>query len=425
MLFTNDKPTSRPVHPRTEDPLTPRSELKLWALYDHVFPDSDPGFVAFVTTPTDTRRIKSELDSQLSLHRTLRDGEETGGGTLHPPGVDSCDLGRHSGTAASCSNSIKKVSRQAGTGHPTTSCPRAQQFDRTDPTTGETERVALPCKTKGCPVCGPTLKRGYIAHYVEVLGGRRDRRHVVLTLDPKCGLSRREARKYLTRSWAKFVKRLKRRTGNSVQYVAFAERHGNGLPHLHAVLACDVTAEALREQWFEAGGGVAMDVQLIAPTERDLARTVGYVLKQAFGPDAEPGRIIASQGDGYHSAPAKAARASYAARRAGDRGPALVWERLGGVRRQKAADDGDPAPSARDEARFDALDLAARSRSYVQRSGDGRHGVRYELERDTGQLSITALRFEWDGQTNRTTVLATGMTEAEAWAAVEADGGGR
>src|SRR5690606_37811582 len=136
-----------------------------------------------------------------------------------------------------------------------------------------------------------------------------------------------EARKYLLACWAKFAKRLKRRTGKNVQYVAFAERHGNGYPHLHAVLACDVAAEALREQWFESGGGAVMEVQLIARTDRDLARAVGYTLKHAFGPEAEPGRIIASQGDGYHSEPARAARAAYAARHAGDRGPARVWER--------------------------------------------------------------------------------------------------
>jgi len=271
------------------------------------------------------------------------------------------------------------------------------EYDDYDKETGELVGAGIqriPCGRKRCPVCGPRLKSRYIAHFAQHFTAYAEDVPVffaTLTVDPKIGdLSHDEARRYLLHCWDKWMKRLRRRANGDVHYVASIEQHKDGRYHLHAILAASFdgdVSQMLREQWFESGGGAVSEVKRITVGSEDLgadkrptgvAGAVGYVLKYAFKDvNTASGRrsVVCSQGDGYHSAQAKAEReAFYKSTKKGQ------WQERQEKQRERdwhpPTNDRAPRPmrdtiTPEDRARFDRLDKSRRSRTYRQPEPDG------------------------------------------------------
>lgn len=223
------------------------------------------------------------------------------------------------------------------------SCPRPITFrrvtrnPRTGAQLGAPELVDRPCKRKSCPGCGPVMRRQFIAHYLDALKDYPDLRYVTLTCDPKTGmaagdtepaLSADDSRGYLTWAWQKFRKRLARRGLNA--FLATWERHKSGYWHIHALLSVDLGADDLRTQASQSGFGAVMDVQLLRDSEdaderEALARTLGYILAYITKAEGTGSRgLMVSEGDGFYSRLARAARDAWAAENVPGHKPAAV-----------------------------------------------------------------------------------------------------
>ncbi len=190
-----------------------------------------------------------------------------------------------------------------------------------DRATGEhlgEHRRDKPCGTKRCPVCGPELRRRYVAHFASTFAQLPAVYFATLTVDPKLGIVAEESRRYLLHAWSKFRKRLAR--AGALEFVAVPEMHASGYAHLHVLLSSAVVARELAGHWFAAGGGCVADFQAVPVA--DAARRAGYVmkycLKDALGEHAGRVRsLLCSEGIGYHSAPARAAREALTGKREG------------------------------------------------------------------------------------------------------------
>lgn len=203
------------------------------------------------------------------------------------------------------------------------------------------ERVELPCMTKGCDVCGPRVRARLVGHFVTAFRPLGRLWFVTLTCDQAAydaalygalleerapalhvgpyrladyGEHPDGSRKYVNHCWQKFRKRLARR--GPCEFVGAFEQHKTGYYHLHVVCSSPVEERELRELAFASGFGAVVDVQCIEDGEgeapgQDAARALGYVLKYATK-DSD-GRLLASQGFGYHSALGKAQRDAWLA----------------------------------------------------------------------------------------------------------------
>jgi hypothetical protein len=268
-------------------------------------------------------------------------------------------------------------------------------YDEWDKSTGELVDAGIqriPCGRKGCPVCGPRLKRRYIAHFASRFCAYSETAPVffaTLTVDPKVGVSGRDdSRKYLMHCWDKWGKRMRRRASSSFHYVASIEEHKSGRYHLHVIISGNFeggqTARTMREQWFESGGGAVAKVKRVRAGSEDLgadkkptgvAGAVGYVLKYAFKHvNARSGRrsVVCSQGDGYHSEQAQAERRAFSdAKRTGKKKSTRerTWDppSSGGHSRRGSRD----TITREDRARFEALDKSRRTSTYKERQDDG------------------------------------------------------
>ena len=295
---------------------------------------------------------------------------------------------------------------------PEVDCPTPVEidYDDYDKETGELVGAGIqriPCGRKRCPVCGPRLKSRYIAHHAQNFGAYAEKMPVffaTLTLDPKIGdLSLDESRRYLLHCWDKWMKRLRRRADGGLHYVASIEQHKDGRYHMHAILAATFsdmeTARMMREQWFESGGGALSEAKRITVGSEDLgaddkptgvAGAVGYVMKYAFkDANTMPGRrsVVCSQGDGYHSAEAKAEReAFYKSTKKGQ------WQERQKKKRERdwhpPTNDRPPQPmrdtiTPEDRARFERLDMRMKTRTYKDKQPDGTWKVyTYRKEKD-------------------------------------------
>lgn len=212
-----------------------------------------------------------------------------------------------------------------------------------DPETGEIvsqgEGVLLDCDTWGCAVCGPRRRVRLVGHYSSRLGPVPSLYLVTLTLDPASGVTPAESRKYAVHLWSLWRKRMHRAATKAghidgVRFVAAVEwQTGTGLAHIHAIASLPgISPDDAAAAWSSIGGGIVCDVQPITartPGGSDddgprgsAARSVGYVLKYALKEATERpvrGRryLLASQGLGYYSAPARAARRSHVEARTG------------------------------------------------------------------------------------------------------------
>lgn len=222
-----------------------------------------------------------------------------------------------------------------------------------------------------------------MAHYSDTFSAFDDVWFVTLTLDPKIGLDESDSRKFIIDAWSKWRKRIDRRcakSGGKFQFVRVVEFQRSGMAHIHAVVSAPgLDQEELAAQWFECGGGVVCDVERLDGDASSVARRVGYAvkyaLKDAKSPGAPRGRhyVESSQGIGYNSQAAKAVRLSYVMEHLNNRDEeeagdelapdeVLVWTAVNGG---GAAPPDDPDRiTAEDRARFAALDLDKRSRTF-------------------------------------------------------------
>ena len=135
------------------------------------------------------------------------------------------------------------------------------------------------CNKKSCPVCGPVLRKKFVGHFANVFVPLPRLAFLTLTLDPKCGVSAKDSRKYILYAWSRFRKRMHRQ-GEFV-FLAALESHKSGYTHLHVLCSLPERSseEKVRSAWFAVGGGVVMDVQHIT---EEAAKVVGYVVKYIF-----------------------------------------------------------------------------------------------------------------------------------------------
>ena len=276
-------------------------------------------------------------------------------------------------------------------------CPTPINVQKIDKETGEIDVIELPCERKSCPHCGPKLREKYVGHYVRVFSELPSLRFVTLTVDPKTGLSPDESTKFVKDRWERrFIKRIKRRTEGELKYVASVEKQKSGYAHLHAVISTTVGEDTLRQQWFESGGGVVMEVETL-PKGRALARRAGYVMKYAFEDidQVKGNAVLASEGIGYHAEVQKKERRRHMASSGEDRyefnGPTTGGRRpsSGGITEE-------------DRERFDHIYEQARSRQYIRWDDDEdrslpRGGIRITYDDTTGETTKERVRKVRDG----------------------------
>lgn len=282
---------------------------------------------------------------------------------------------------------------------------------RVDRETGEvvsSELTLKPCGSKTCEVCGPKLRRRYVAHFARTFTERAKRVPVhfcTFTCDPKTEIDGEplepwETRKYAAHSWDKLAKRLRRRT-DELDYFGSFEQHEDGRWHLHVVVAADFSAvdsgdrdavaKMMREQAFGAGFGAVMDVKEVQPKgdsrgddgrPETVAGAVGYVVKyvfkdvaQAEGEGERRNSVICSQGIGYHSAQAKEQRREHARQATGEEGAGEgdtveEWQPLFIPERGEAGEYADTI-TPEDRERFERLDRTRATTTYREKQPDG------------------------------------------------------
>ncbi len=276
-------------------------------------------------------------------------------------------------------------------------CPTPINVQKIDKETGEIDVIQLPCERKSCPYCGPKLRQKYVGHYVSVFSELLSLRFVTLTVDPKTGLSPQESTKFVKDRWERrFIKRIKRRTEGELKYVASVEKQKNGFAHLHAVISTTVGESTLRQQWFESGGGVVMEAEML-PKGRALARRVGYVMKYAFEDidQVEGNAVLASEGIGYHSEAAKEDRRKHV-----ESGGESRYEFNGPTTGGRRPSSG--GITEEDRERFDRIYEQARSRQYIRWDDDEdrslpRGGMRIVYDDTTGETTKERVRKVRDG----------------------------
>lgn len=196
-------------------------------------------------------------------------------------------------------------------------CPSPVLFrhSQLDSVTGEVTEPKIErksCNRKSCPVCGPKLRKRLVGHFANIFVPLSRLAFLTLTLDPKCGVSAKDSRKYILYAWSRFRKRMHRK-GEFV-FLAALESHKSGYTHLHVLCSLPEQAseEDVRSAWFAVGGGVVMDVQHIT---EEPAKVVGYVVKYIFKDAQEAaGRrsMLCSKGISYYGEEHRERRKEYA-----------------------------------------------------------------------------------------------------------------
>ena len=193
-------------------------------------------------------------------------------------------------------------------------CPNAYHADVTDVCTGEVKERKFPCKTRGCPVCGPWLRRCHVAHTLRCLSEEPRLSFLTLSLEPSY-YEEVPPRSYwpdlLRRTRALLFKRLRRRA--ELTYFWVFEWPPGGIPHYHYLLSAEPTRESVpfletvKAQFEECGHGSSLWIDPIQ-TKADLETFAGYAYKNTFTRPELTGRdrgvtqaCGASEGLGYMS----------------------------------------------------------------------------------------------------------------------------
>jgi len=142
-------------------------------------------------------------------------------------------------------------------------------------TTGEAGVGLYGCSSWRCPYCAPRVfARDRDRIEAGLAAGGREWLAVTLTFDPRRWRGTWAAFRGAYPAWSRLAKRLRRAYGD-VRYIAVAERHRSGWPHLHVLLRGARLLDAWREGSRQLGpfrrGG-----KVIYPTEPAWVR---YVLR--------------------------------------------------------------------------------------------------------------------------------------------------
>lgn len=133
--------------------------------------------------------------------------------------------------------------------------------------------LRLKCKTWGCERCGPKKAKRYKYLISQAAEKHKLQRFMTLTLDPK-RLNGAEPLPYLRDCWAKFRQSLRRKFGESPNYICVLEFQKNGMPHLHILVDRWVRHEWIKEAWQSVGGGQHVDIRFV-----DVHRVSRYLSK--------------------------------------------------------------------------------------------------------------------------------------------------
>ena len=161
--------------------------------------------------------------------------------------------------------------------------------DSTDPKTGEIETITAykSCGQKGCPDCGPHLRRCFTAHHIEqmerkVAGSGPEEKLWSLTLTTQEDLSgtlgnRLEA---LAERRKTYLRKLRYRASD-LSYLWVAETGDRQRAHLHFLVHADLDREQLKESWMKVGGGMINHAKRVAD-HNHLVSTIWYMSKEQF-----------------------------------------------------------------------------------------------------------------------------------------------
>lgn len=203
--------------------------------------------------------------------------------------------------------------------------------------TGEVREKVQGCGAWSCPKCGPERLSRHMAHYRDRWGHALGR-HLFLTLtlrpEDSSGLDPEQTCEFVRHLFVqRFLRRLSRLAGERLTYLAQIDRPDQEPSHfhLHALIETDLEPDVVAGQWVGCGGGLDHDARYIGATAGDLARVAGYVVKGSRWPGH--GHLMQSNGLGYNSAEAKAARKEWARERYGHTwDPDEVYERVPSIR---------------------------------------------------------------------------------------------
>jgi hypothetical protein len=199
--------------------------------------------------------------------------------------------------------------------------------DSTDPKTGEVESITAykSCDQKGCPDCGPHLRRCFEAHHIEqqerkVAESGPDETLWFLTLTTKHDLSGTlgERLEALAQRRKKYFQKLRYRASD-LSYLWVAETGDRQRAHLHLLICADLSREQLKNSWMKVGGGMINHVKRVTD-QGHLVSTVCYMSKEQFcdpsrGETGFPGHKTNGHSrdiDGYASREAKEIRSQHA-----------------------------------------------------------------------------------------------------------------
>ncbi len=175
-------------------------------------------------------------------------------------------------------------------------------------------------------MCGPHRLRKHMAHFRDQWWpAESPLLFATLTLRP--GDAERftvpEHAHALRTLFSRVVRRIDYREGERPLYLAQVDLNDDREhPHLHAVVETNLDPSVVAGLWVAAGGGIDSDVRVVGDTPDDVARVTGYVVEACRW---NTGRLLCSQGIGYNTAEAKAAR-QVAAQAASDEPPDVVFE---------------------------------------------------------------------------------------------------
>ncbi len=167
----------------------------------------------------------------------------------------------------------------------------------TNPETAETDTNVFfeTCDRKGCPTCGPRLRRCHAAHYREQLERRMETateeerlRFCTMTLPGSAGGPFDEMLRDLQSKRALFLQRMRDQSRNAT-YMWVVETGDSGRPHLHVLLVSDLSMAEIERHWHGSDGGQINRVSTV--TDRsELVTKAWYVTKEQF---ADPDEGVA------------------------------------------------------------------------------------------------------------------------------------
>jgi hypothetical protein len=140
------------------------------------------------------------------------------------------------------------------------------------------------CGCWHCSYCGPRRARTARYNIQRCAEGLQLRYFLTLTLDPKkLSPSARFAGsvRYMRGVWAKFRVYLRRKYGESPNFICVLEFHENGRPHLHILTDRYMPQAWVSATWSKLGGGRIVDIRRV--TIKNVARYVSkYFTKQVL-----------------------------------------------------------------------------------------------------------------------------------------------